>query len=69
MKTVKNMRPRKSTIQKKVKSARKMIGIIQTTCCYVPQIRIWHEDRWIKTSSKCIMRKIKVKCLDRVWGR
>lgn len=51
-----------------VKSAHRMIGIIQTVCCYVPQIRVWHEDRWIKTSSMCMMRKPKVKCLNRVWG-
>ena len=53
----------------KVHSARKFIGIIQTVVCYVPQIRIWHEDRFIKTSSMCIMRKPKVKCLNRVWER
>lgn len=67
--TVKNMRPRKNTVQKKVKSCNRMVGIIQTTCCYVPQVRVWHEDRWIKTSSKCIMRKMKRNCLNRVWGR
>ena len=50
----------------KVRSARRMIGIIQTVPCYIPQIRIWHEDRFIKTSSKCIMRKPTEKCLNRV---
>ena len=62
---------RKPTVKKntKVKSPRRMIGIIQTVCCYIPQIRIWHEDRWIKTSSMCIMRKPKIKCLNRVWKR
>lgn len=65
------MTMRKPKIKKnvKVKSPRKMIGIIQTTCCYIPQIRIWMDNRWIKTSSKCIMRKIKTKCLNRVWKR
>lgn len=69
MKTVKNMKPRKNTKQKRFKSSRRMIGIIQTTCCYIPQIRVWHEDRWIKTTSRCIMRKEKEKCLNRAWGR
>lgn len=50
----------------RVRSARKMIGIIQTIPCYIPQIRIWHEDRFIKTSSMCVMRKPKQKCLNRV---
>lgn len=50
----------------KVKSARKMIGIIQTVPCYIPQIRVWMDNRWIKTSSKCIMRKPTEKCLNRV---
>ncbi len=60
---------RKPNIKKEttVKSAHRMIGIIQTVPCYVPQIRVWHEDRWIKTSSICMMRKPKVKCLNRVW--
>ena len=53
----------------KVKSAHRFIGIIQEVVCYVPQIRVWHEDRFIKTSSLCIMRHPKVKCLNRVWGR
>lgn len=62
---------RKPNIKKEttVKSAHRMIGIIQTVCCYVPQIRVWHEDRWIKTSSMCMMRKPKVKCLNRALGR
>ena len=63
------MRSRKVKKHIKVHSARKMIGIIQEVVCYVPQIRVWHDDRWIKTSSMCIMRKPKVKCLNRVWGR
>ena len=46
-----------------------MIGIVQTTCCFIPQIRMWHIDRWVRTSSKCIMRHEKIKCLNRVWGR
>ena len=53
----------------KVKSAHRFIGIIQEVVCYVPQIRVWHEDRFIKTSSLCIMRHPKVKCLNRIWGR
>jgi len=53
----------------KVKSPRRMIGIIQTVPCYIPQIRVWHEDRWIKTSTLCIMRKPTIKCLNRVWNR
>ena len=63
------MRQRKIKNHVTVKSARRMIGIIQTVVCYIPQIRIWHEDRWIKTSSMCIMRKPKVKCLNRVFVR
>lgn len=63
------LRERKNKTQKKAKSPRKMVGIIQTVVCYVPQIRIWMDGRWIKTSSKCIMRKPRVKCLNRVWGR
>ena len=61
---------RKPNIRKgiTIKSAHRMIGIIQTVPCYVPQIRVWADNRWIKTSSKCIMRKPKVKCLNRVWG-
>ena len=64
-----NLKKRKNTEQKRAKSAHKFIGIIQTTVCYIPQIRIWHENRFIKTSSKCIMRHPRVKCLNRVWGR
>ena len=47
---------RKPNIKKEttVKSAHRMIGIIQTVCCYVPQIRVWHEDRWIKTHHQLI---------------
>ena len=60
---------RKPNIKKEttVKSAHRMIGIIQTVPCYVPQVRVWHEDRWIKTSSMCMMRKPKIKYLNRVW--
>lgn len=62
---------RKPNIKKEttVKSAHRMIGIIQTVPCYVPQVRVWHEDRWIKTSSMCMMRKPKIKCLNRAFGR
>lgn len=63
------MRPRKVKNHIKVKSPRKMIGIIQTVVCYIPQVRVWMDGRWIKTSSKCIMRKPKIKCLNRVWKR
>lgn len=63
------MRERKIKNHVKVKSAHRMIGIIQTVVCYIPQIRTWHEDRFIKSSSMCIMRKPKAKCLNRVWGR
>ena len=63
------MRKRNTKKNIKVRSPRKMIGIIQTTCCYIPQIRIWMDGKWVKTSSKCIMRKIKTKCLNRVWKR
>lgn len=63
LKGFRNIEVKKGT---KVKSARKMIGIIQTVPCYVPQIRIWHEDRFIKTSSMCILRKPKQKCLNRI---
>ena len=66
MKGFRNIEVKEGT---KVKSARKMIGIIQTIPCYIPQIRIWHEDRFIKTSSMCIMRKPTVKCLNRSLGR
>lgn len=65
------MRERKIKKHIKVKSARRMIGIIQEVVCYVPQIRVWSSSagRYIKTSSLCIMRHPKVKCLNRVWGR
>lgn len=63
------MRKPKIKRDTKVKSAHRFIGIIQTVVCYVPQIRVWHEDRFIKTSSMCIMRHPKVKCLNRVWSR
>lgn len=63
------LQPRKSRKQKRFKSAHNMIGIIQTVVCYVPQIRVWHEDRFIKTTSRTIMRHPKVKCLNRVWSR
>lgn len=63
------LQSRKSRNQKRFKSAHRMIGIIQTVVCYVPQIRVWHEDRFIKTTSRTIMRHPKVKCLNRVWGR
>lgn len=63
------MRHRRIKKHIKVKSAKRMIGIIQTVVCYIPQIRVWHEDRYIKTTSRCIMRKPTVKCLNRVFCR
>lgn len=63
------MRSRKVKKHTRVKSAKRFIGIIQTVVCYVPQIRTWHDGVFIRSTSKCIMRKPKVNCLDRVWGR
>lgn len=63
------MKSRKVKKHIKVRSAKRFIGIIQEVVCYVPQIRVWHNDRFIRTSSLCIMRKPTAKCLNRVWGR
>lgn len=63
------MKSRKIKRHIKVKSAYQFIGIIQTPCCYVPQMRTWHQDRFIKSTSRCIMRHQKTKCLNRVWNR